>query len=186
MQSLLTILPQPFYNKITKLWNELDKNFDVKWVKNNVPFPHITWSVAEEYKVNELNKLLKKATKELDSLTIKTEGIALFTGPKLTLYIPVKPTKELLNFHEYLWNLVNVNESKLNDYYSPDNWFPHITLAVEDIDKENIGQITSYLSDKKLKYQIKLESLSLVHRELGKEVEIDQTFGIPKRRKRKK
>ncbi|PNR96193.1 hypothetical protein [Petrotoga olearia] len=100
MQSILTILPQPFYNKITKLWNELEKNFNVKWVKYNVPFPHIT-------------------------------------------------------------------------------------LAVEDINKENIGQITSYLSDKKLKYQIKLESLSLVHRDLGKEVEIDQTFGIPKRRKRK-
>jgi len=79
-----------------------------------------------------------------------------------------------------------LNGSKLNDYYSPDNWFPHITLAVEDINKDNIGQITSYLSDKKLKYQIKLESLSLVHRELGKEIEIDQTFGIPKRRKKKK
>jgi len=37
MQSILTILPQPFYNKITKLWNELEKNFNVKWVKNNVP-----------------------------------------------------------------------------------------------------------------------------------------------------
>lgn len=186
MQALLSILPQPFYDRITKLWEELENEFNIKWVKDNIPFPHITWSVAEQYKNKDLKSAIKKATKELNSIAIKTEGLALFTGKKMTLYIPIKPTKELLDFHGHLWDIVNVNETKLNVYYSPKNWFPHITLAVEDINKQNIGNVISYLSERKFKYQIKLESISMVYREVGKDVKIDETFGIPKKPKKKR
>jgi len=111
--------------------------------------------------------------------------LGLFTGDKITLYLPIKPTKELLEFHLFLWNLVNVNNTKLNKYYSPTNWIPHITLAVEDINKENVGTVVSYLSKKKLKLQIKLESVSVVRRDIGKEIEIENTYGIPRKSKKK-
>jgi hypothetical protein len=77
-----------------------------------------------------------------------------------------------------------VNNTKLNKYYSPSNWIPHITIAVEDINKENVGQVVSYLSKKKLKLQIKLESVSIVHRDIGKEIEIENTYGIPRKTKK--
>ena len=183
LQALLTILPDPFYTRITNIWIDLEKRFGIKWIKENVPFPHITWNVAEKYNTENFEQTLKNSLKNLVSINIKTEGLGIFTGEKIVLYLPIKPSKEVLEFHEFFWNLVNLNQTKLNKYYAPTNWFPHITLAVEDINKENIGQVVNYLSDKKFKYNIKLESVSIVQRELGKEVIIKNTFGIPKKPK---
>jgi len=182
---LLSILPQPHYDKVLKIWEDLENRFNIKWVKDNISIPHLTWNVAEKYNIENFNDVIKKSIKSLDSITIKTQGLGLFSGEKITLYIPLKPTKELLHFHDFLWNLVNVNDTKLNKYYSPANWIPHITLAVEDIDKKNVGQVVSYLSKKKFKFQIKLDSVSIVHRYVGKEIEIENNFGIPRKSKKK-
>lgn len=116
--------------------------------KNNISIPHLTWNVAENYNIENFTEVIKTSIKTLNSITIKTQGLGLFTGDKITLYLPIKPTKELLEFHLFLWNLVNVNNTKLNKYYSTTNWIPHITLAVEDINKENVGTVVSYLSKK--------------------------------------
>ncbi|HHV01851.1 MAG TPA: hypothetical protein GXX68_06725 [Defluviitoga tunisiensis] len=185
MQALLSILPQPHYDKIYKIWDDLETKFGIKWVKNNISIPHLTWNVAENYNIENFTEVIKTSIKTLNSITIKTQGLGLFTGDKITLYLPIKPTKELLEFHLFLWNLVNVNNTKLNKYYSPTNWIPHITLAVEDINKENVGTVVSYLSKKKLKLQIKLESVSVVRRDIGKEIEIENTYGIPRKSKKK-
>jgi hypothetical protein len=45
--------------------------------------------------------------------------------------------------------------------------------------------VVSYLSKKKLKLQIKLESVSVVRRDIGKEIEIENTYGIPRKSKKK-
>ncbi|MGM0642082.1 MAG: 2'-5' RNA ligase family protein [Thermotogota bacterium] len=178
MQALLSILPDPFYTEIDEIWDQLENKFGVKFIRDSVPFPHFTWNVAEEYLIKDKLEYFRQSFKKIDSFVIKTSGIGLFTGSKKVLYIPIKPTKELFEYHKYVWELSNINDTQLNEYYSPENWFPHITLAVEDIETENVGEIVKFLADKKFKYDIKIDSISFVYREVGKQLKIERSYGL--------
>lgn len=178
MQALLSILPDPFYSEISEIWNQLENKFDVKFIKNSVPFPHFTWNVAEEYLMKDKLEYFRLKFKKIDSFVIKTSGIGIFTGEKKVIYIPIKPSKELFEYHKMIWEFSNIENTKLNDYYSPENWFPHITLAVEDVKTENIGKVVEFLSDKKFKYDIKIDSITFVYREVGKELNIERSYGL--------
>lgn len=178
LQALLSILPEPFYSEISELWEKLENKFDVKFIQNSVPFPHFTWNVAEEYLIKDKLEYFRKGFKKVDSFVVKTSGIGVFTGDKKVLYIPIKPTEELLNYHEYIWNLCEINKTQMNEYYSPENWFPHITLAVEDIKTENIGKVVEFLADTKFKYEIKIDNITSVYREVGKELKVERSYGL--------
>lgn len=64
----------------------------------------------------------------------------MFTGESPVIFILVVKDTQLLKFHYSIWERLKQAKEDISDYYSPQSWIPHISLAYEDVTKENIGK----------------------------------------------
>ncbi|MDN5341700.1 MULTISPECIES: 2'-5' RNA ligase family protein [Oceanotoga] len=166
MKALISILSEPHFYIINKIWDELEDNFGVKKIKDIFPYPHFTWNISGN-KLENIEEILLNKISILEPFEVQTSGLGIFTGDRNVLYVPIKLSRKLYAYHKYIWEIYE-DKSQNVEYYSPEEWFPHITLASEDINRENIGNIVSYLSKRQLNFKIKINSISLIDEtELG-------------------
>ena len=95
MQAALTLLPEPYYSKVSHLWDLLDRQFGLHYV-NVTPFPHFTWQLGESYQEAELLPLLQRFMLCQKPFEVTTQGLAHFPGEAPVLFIeihnpPAKP-----------------------------------------------------------------------------------------------
>ena len=88
-------------------------------------------------------------------------GLGIFTGSPPVLYVPIVRTRELSEFHATVWKHAARTASGTVDYYHPDDWLPHITLAFGDIHKDNLPDVIR-LSERPLHWHMAINNLSFV------------------------
>ncbi|MBE9466748.1 MAG: 2'-5' RNA ligase family protein [Bacteroidetes bacterium] len=93
--------------------------------------PHIALSVFDKIDENEVINLIKNI--EIKKMKISMNGIGTFHGKENTIYLIPKATTELLNFQKSLHKQL-LSYSNCWDYYYPENWIPHCTVAMNVAD----------------------------------------------------
>ena len=58
MHGIVSLLPQPYYSEVEKLWDRLENNFGLSGIRVT-PFPHFSWQIGENYDEPLLRKRLK-------------------------------------------------------------------------------------------------------------------------------
>ena len=161
-------------DKIHNIWNELDFACEMNQVKF-APIPHFSYMTYKNV-INPvgLQQALEKVSYEINPFRIQVNGIGIFQGPKPILYLPIVKTQLLLQIHSKVLNAASPHISEFSDFYLEENWIPHITLAIRDINLDNISCAVNQCMQFDLSFSLTIDHLAILYME-------DETFGINNR-----
>lgn len=179
MHGVVSLLPQPYYKEVEYIWNELEKEVGLTGVKVT-PYPHFSWQIAESYDMTKLTGVFKDIAASTKPFEVKTTGIGLFTGSSPVIFIPVVKDIQLLKLHYSIWEKLKQIGENLSDYYSPQLWVPHISLAFGDVTKENIGTVLEKLSFMNFNWNFEVDNISFIHELAGQIGELEYRFDFKK------
>jgi 2'-5' RNA ligase len=138
MNGIASLLDAPANEKIEEIWNELELRCGLRGVRIT-PFPHFTWQVTEGYDLAGLDTALRDFSRETQPFLIRTVGVGIFSSEKPVAFISIFKDEKLMQLHSRLWEMTKNLVQKPDLFYSPDQWVPHITVAYNDLTRENIG-----------------------------------------------
>lgn len=132
------------------------------------PVPHISYQGASEYKMEKLEHVLQRFASQSRRFKVHAGGLGIFTGFTPVLYVPVVRTSELSRFHLSLLRRISSNGSGLSEYYEPDLWTPHITIARTGVNQRPLAEIIGRLARKELELDITIDNLAIIHDDKGR------------------
>jgi 2'-5' RNA ligase len=133
-----------------------------------MPYPHFSYQIAAEYDRQTIEATLRELAHELPPFRIRTTGIAQFEEPWPVVFIAVERTTTLRSIHEKVWNACLPFSRAPVQYYRPDSWIPHITLAHgEERDSvplpgELVARIRRSLPSHHFQWDLPIDNLTLV------------------------
>jgi 2'-5' RNA ligase len=162
MFAIATLLDPNSDTQTREFWQLLEKDCGLAGI-NTTPLPHFSWQGAEDYPVSDVERILRETTGEMAPFLIRTAGLGLFTGPVPVLYLALVKTENLMVLHRKLWENVGPLASGLNRHYSPDLWMPHITIAYQDLNGDNLACAVKNLIFTPIDLVIQVDQLALLY-----------------------
>lgn len=166
MHGLVSLLPEPYYHQVESLWQELETNHDLHGVQIT-PLPHFSWQIASNYDFEALEAIIDDLAACTPPFIVRTTGLGLFTGIRPVLFVPLIKDAFLQNLHATIWEKSIPTVAGLSSYYSPTHWIPHISLAYQDIDAQNIGPIMQNLTFRTFNWELCIDNLALIYEPEG-------------------
>ena len=161
-------------DKIHNIWNELDFACEMNQVKF-APIPHFSYMTYKS--VNNpigLQQTMLDLGNEISPFEIQISGLGIFQGPSPILYLPIVKTKFLFDIHSKILGSISPYIAEASDFYKENNWIPHITLAIRDINLDNLSCAVDRCMQFDLSFRLKIDHLAILYMD-------DETFGINSR-----
>lgn len=162
MDGIVSLLDEQHYRQVESLWADLQGEFSVRGVYI-MPYPHFSYHVAEHYEVDKVAPVLERITRNITTFQVRTSGIGIFTGASPVIYLPVVRSLELSQLHEELWNELSSAGTGIQEYYSPAQWMPHITIGFGDINRDNLPNIVRWLNERDFSWEFTVDNLAFIH-----------------------
>lgn len=147
-------------NQVSRLWYALRKSCGLKAIYN-VPRPHVTWFAADQINSSNVEQILIIMAEQTKALSLRTFGFGIFSGENPVLYLPIVKTKAMFNIHQQLWDQLCQQCNGHQSYYEPSKWVPHITLALKDLNKNNLTCAVNAIAFKPLELLIHIDAIAL-------------------------
>lgn len=157
---------------VNALWQELCEKCGLQAIYK-LPTPHFSWLLADQLDHDQVAPIISQITDNAVIMTLHTFGIGVFTGENPVLYLPIVKTHAMITLHEDIWKQIQPFTEGLTMYYSPKLWVPHITLALYDLNCENLSCAISTIACIPIELFITVDNLSIVKQE---EAETGQTI----------
>lgn len=161
MQGVVSLLDPEHHRLVKDLWAELKRNFGVRRVYQ-APEPHFSYQLASHYDVKSLIPILQRFARSKTAFQVRTAGMGIFTGPHPVIYIPVVRSPELIAFHDALWEGISSTATDIEDHYESSQWIPHITVGIEDINRDKLSHIVRFLAERDFTWEITVDNLTLI------------------------
>ncbi|MDR3574950.1 MAG: 2'-5' RNA ligase family protein [Anaerolineaceae bacterium] len=170
MYAIASLLDPYSRQKIQELWNYLESDCGLSGIKET-PLPHFSWQGANDYKFPEVSNVLQKLASEIPPFVVRTAGLGIFTSEKPILYLSLVKTFPMIKAHQKIWDAVKSKADQLIEYYAPELWMPHITLAYHDLNRKNLPCAFSELAFQPFDIEISVNNLAVIY-------QIEQEVGV--------
>jgi 2'-5' RNA ligase len=161
MQGIVSLLDGEARDRIEQLWEELRRDFGVRGIHSK-RFPHFSYHVADEYDLAKLRPELEQLAGAMRQFLARASGIGIFTRKEPVIYLPVVRSNELQNIHSGVARLAEPLATGINEYYAPDIWIPHITVAEGDVDILVLPEIVRRLGERNLRWELPVTNLAVI------------------------
>lgn len=175
MYAILSELDPKSSSTVNKLWRKLCETCGLNAIYN-MPLPHLTWMVAEDLERQKSTPILAQIAENTTPLTLHTFGLGIFTGEKPVLYLPTVKSVETIALHERIWDQVSPFSKEQKLYYSPRLWVPHITLAINDLNQDNLACTINAIAFDTIELFIQISNLAIAQYEDKQAGEILEQF----------
>lgn len=167
MHGLVTLLPEPYCDRVESLWDGLEQNFGLNGIRVT-PYTHFSWNIAEEYERPAMDWALAETALETPVFKVQTDGIGLFPAPVPVLFIKVIRNPILDALHKQLWERLLSLSTDLSPYYNTKNWQPHISLAYGDLKSEQVPNVSAWLeAQESYKWEMDVNNICYIHEPQG-------------------
>ena len=177
MHGVVSLLDDEHYALVEHLWDELETGLGVRGLYKT-PFPHFSYHVAEGYDMDLLESILPRLVSHSAAFRVRTAGLGVFSGDHPVLYVPVVRNPALSALHQRLWRELAGASAGTVEYYHPERWMPHITLADDDTLKDYLPEIVRMLSARAFDWEIEVSNLLLIY-DTGTTQEVRLRFDLP-------
>jgi 2'-5' RNA ligase len=143
------------------LWKILKSHCELSGI-GMTSLPHFSWQSAEKYDIEKLDRVMRGLSDEFAPFTVHTSGLGLFTGSYPVLYLSLVKSEQLLILHKKIWFQIGPFAEKISQYYSPDFWVPHITIAYHDLDISKIICAVKTFLFTQLDFAIQINNMSVL------------------------
>lgn len=161
MEGVVALLDEPHTRLVERLWSDLAERFGVQPVAAR-PLPHLSLHVASRYDVPAVRRALRPLAATSAPVSVRATGLGVFAGPPAVIYVPVVRDRSLNDLHARLWPVVNPLAAAPSDYYAPDRWLPHLTLAFEPLPPAEVGRLVAHLLAQPPDWKIRLDRLAVI------------------------
>ena len=165
MHGIVSLLPEPASQQVQDLWRELAEE-GLTGIRVT-PYPHFSWQIGAQYPLEALEDAFQALAARTRPFSVSTAGLGLFSGERPVLFIPLVKTAPLMAFHRQVWHLLQPIGRGISHYYAPDSWCPHISLAYDDLTRDNIGAVMRRLSFRSYNWQMNVNHLAYLHEDDG-------------------
>jgi 2'-5' RNA ligase len=162
MYVLASVLDIESQEKIRDTWKWLEENCSLSGIKLT-PLPHISWQAADDYDFNKLETITNKLTSQNGPFCVRVSGIGIFTGVNPVLYATIVKTEKVIDFHKLIWNRTKSTSGSLYEYYSPEYWVPHVTLASRDVTPEKLACAIKGMANKTFQMELWIDNLTCLY-----------------------
>lgn len=159
---ILSLLEGEPYRQVREIWKYLEEKYGLVAVQA-FPHPHLSFQGGVTCCVEEIAENCQWLLDRLDPIDIEVTGLGHF-GDRV-IYLEVKPTPNLRQVNRLVNEYLAMRCQSLFPLYTPQQWVPHITLAVDDLTEDIFERVWSDLSRSPLVFQQTLHSLCLVGRQ---------------------
>jgi hypothetical protein len=161
MDAIVTLLEPTYYGQVSAIMEDLKEQCGI--VGGLVtPVPHFSWNIAPRYDLERLHERLAAMAAAARPFTVRAAGLALFTGERPVVYVPLVMTAALMAFHRAIWEqTIDLAEAPV-PYYAPDRWIPHITLAMFDVTRENINCLMQRLAFAPIDWELRVDQIGTI------------------------
>jgi len=156
------------------LWSLLENHCGLSGIKFT-PIPHFSYQGAEAYALEPVKATLHQIAADTAPFEVQICGLGIFTGDIPVLYLPIVKTQVLLSLHQRIWTAVLQFANELNQYYTPEHWVPHITLAHRDVTQDRLICAIEDLAFFPLNATVRVDQLALI---AETDVEIKTAFRL--------
>ena len=98
--------------------------------------PHVTLAIFNDVDEDKCRKLLERFAKTHNAFPAFLDSIGMFNDTK-TIFLSPTMTRSMYDLHSELYALMNEFDSQGWEWYQPDGWVPHCTIALTSEDEEN-------------------------------------------------
>ncbi len=162
MHAIVSLLDEEHTALVKEIWASLEKETGVRYVRDTIPFPHISYHTAAHFEMEDVSEVLRKHAQEAKPFSVKATGLGIFNAPKPVVYIPVAQAQSIASVHQTLWKACANLRAGVPEYYHPQRWIPHITLAQRDIVFHQLPGLVRKLNEKPINWDITLNNLALI------------------------
>ncbi len=106
--------------------------------------PHVTIGLWNDVDIRRCDKILEQISFATPIISVKLASIGVFNNTGSVFLAPVM-TSQLDNLHKTIHNDFSFCDKKGWEYYLPNNWVPHCSVALNGQDNtENLVKATEY------------------------------------------
>ncbi len=177
MHGVVSLLDGEHCALVERLWDELETKLGVRGLYKTT-FPHFSYHVAAQYDVDRLESILRRLASQCATFRVRTAGLGVFSGNHPVLYIAVVRSPALSALHRTLWQELVGASAGAVEYYHPEWWMPHITLANSKVLKDYLPEAVRMLSARAFDWEIEVTNLSFIY-DTGTTQEVRLRFDLP-------
>lgn len=166
MHGLVSLLPAPYYQQVEALWQELETEHGLRGI-HVTPLPHFSWHIAEDYDFYALEHSLLNLARSKSPIAVRTAGLGIFSGVRPVLYIAVVKDLALNRLHSEIWQASEPHAQQLSPHYQPQFWMPHISLAYEDLNADNLPQVVQQFAFRPFNWEMQIDNIALIYEPEG-------------------
>lgn len=161
------------YQLVKRYWNHFERKFDSVAIQA-YSHPHFTFQFALTHNIKELKKTFEEVTLKIKPFPIEVDGVRRFD--ENAIYLKVEKTTGLLKIHQLIHGFLKERCNGLLEYYTPELWVPHVTLAMEDLTKNNFEKAWAELKDSEIKFRQRLHNVCMVKWYPGGKIKIAKRY----------
>lgn len=120
-----------------------DNKLSTKFLEYKVR-PHVTLAMFRDVDEKKCVELLKNFTKEKQALSAYLDSVGMFNDTK-TVFINPTMTRNMYQLQSDLHEVLKEFDTQGFEWYMPDGWVPHCTVAMNGEDDEEIFYKSSEL-----------------------------------------
>jgi 2'-5' RNA ligase len=166
MPGLVSLLPQPYYDNVIAFWDELEANFGLKGIRIT-PLPHFSWQVGEDYNEESVLKAMEAIAEDTKPFEVRVKGVESFISENPVVFLKVLKNPALLLLHLLIWLKFLPISLVLSMLYSPPLWSPHISLAYQDLNIEQMKDVLTFMRAKQVDWQFTVDNLTYICEPVG-------------------
>ncbi len=159
--AVISLLEGALYQEAKNFWDIFDEYYDARAVKI-FEHPEITFQggYISDDKLTLLRQNFHRFAEKLKPFSIQVNELG--SSGKTMIYFKVEKDSELEAVNIIVNAFLNIFCDELIDEYLPENWQPHISLAMNDITELNFDRAWSEYSSIKYNYLQPVYNLYLV------------------------
>lgn len=147
---------------IIEIWRQFKQNgygIDLQELGSK---PHVALSVYDEVQdENTISEITRIISEEISSFDVELEEYGTFDTNEGVVFVKIRKTDILEKYHETLHKLSTDIGLVSNQYYTPENWFPHCTLGI-NIKSEYVADALKKASTFELPESARVHSISAI------------------------
>lgn len=136
--------------------------------------PHISYHRADSYAWNGVSGAIQEIAASFCPLDIVADAVAIFESIPAIVYLTVAQPQALAALQRAVFERVAAHARGPDEYYMPQRWVPHITLA-SGIDPAAATRLAQSLRSKKIHWKIRIDNLAFMSVDRGTYVISDRT-----------
>lgn len=123
--------------------------------------PHLSYHLAGAYDWHGVAGGLEEIAAQTPPFDVVANAVAIFESIPAIVYLTVSQPEALRTLQHRVFERFSPHARTPDDYYAPQKWVPHITIAA-GIDPEQATKLAQSLRSKKIDWRIRIDNLAFM------------------------